>query len=124
MTPILEHWFSLSIRRERKSFIFASVLLYVVLLLIFLFIWNLGITESTKGIITFIFFGLGIFASYTLTAQRLRDMNLTGWLALLWIPISFVGDDFRLALFLAFSLILWTVPGTDGENRYGSRINA
>ena len=123
MTPILEHWFSLSIRRERKSFIFASILLYAVLLLIFLFIWNLGITENSKGIITFIFFALGIFASYALTAQRLRDMNVTGWLALFWIPISFAGDDFRIALYLGFVLILWTIPGTEGENKYGYRIN-
>ena len=62
---------------------------------------------------------LGTIASYTLSAQRLRDMGVTGWLALVWLPINFAEDGLRSLAALIFILILWSVPGTQGKNRYG-----
>lgn len=119
MTSPLEDWFSLSIRRERKSFIFASLSLFLLLLLIFLVIGWLDLSGKAKGTFFFIYFVVGLTCSYTLTAQRLRDVNVTGWLALLWIPISFADDSIRATLTSAFTLALWVIPGTKGENNYG-----
>ena len=81
-----------------------------------------GVGKRT-GIILMVIFGLPwIFVSYNLTAQRLRDFNLTGWLTLLWIPINLLQNDYAelsSALSLAFWIVLVFVPGTKGENRYG-----
>ena len=119
MTPCLEGWFSFSIRRERKSFILASLALMAILLVIFTVLYFLDISERAKGLFMFVYFLLGLICSYTLTAQRLRDMNLTGWLAFIWVPLSFSGDSIRATLVGLFLLVLWVVPGTPGSNRYG-----
>lgn len=75
------------------------------------------------SIILLVIFGLPwIFVSYNLTAQRLRDFNLTGWLTLLWVPINVLHQnhsELSSALSLAFWIVLVFVPGTKGENRYG-----
>lgn len=119
MTSPFENWFSLSIRRERKSFIFASISLFFLLLMIFIFIGWIDLSGKTKSIFYFIYFLMGLTCSYTLTAQRLRDVNMTGWLALLWVPISFADDSIRATLTSAFTLALWVIPGSKGENEYG-----
>jgi Tfp pilus assembly major pilin PilA/uncharacterized membrane protein YhaH (DUF805 family) len=54
--------------------------------------------------------GLGYVAmlvvQFLLTIQRSHDMNVTGWLSLVWlIPLGV--------------LVFWLVPGTQGENDYG-----
>jgi Tfp pilus assembly major pilin PilA/uncharacterized membrane protein YhaH (DUF805 family) len=54
--------------------------------------------------------GLGYVAmlvvQFLLTIQRSHDMNVTGWLSLIWlIPLGV--------------LVFWSVPGTQGENTYG-----
>jgi uncharacterized membrane protein YhaH (DUF805 family) len=51
-------------------------------------------------------------------------MNITGWLALLWIPISSLQNEISSPLTLAVIIILWTVPGTEGSNKYGFRLGA
>jgi uncharacterized membrane protein YhaH (DUF805 family) len=119
MTSPFEDWFSLSIRRERKSFIFASLFLLCLLFIVFVFIELLGLSSKSKGIFYFVYFVMGLMCSYTLTAQRLRDINITGWLALLWVPISFADESIRATLTSAFTLALWVIPGTKGENKYG-----
>ena len=43
-----------------------------------------------------------------LTIQRAHDFNASGWLALL-------------AIVPLVNLIFWFIPGTDGENRFGSQ---
>jgi uncharacterized membrane protein YhaH (DUF805 family) len=60
-----------------------------------------------------------IICGYLLTAQRLRDMNLTGWLALLWIPIGIADSYVGGAASVASYIVLCVTPGTQGENRYG-----
>jgi uncharacterized membrane protein YhaH (DUF805 family) len=119
MTSPYEDWFSLSIRRERKSFIYASLILLLLLFFIFFGIEWLDVSRKAKNLFLMVYFLLGLICSYTLTAQRLRDINLTGWLALLWIPISFADESLRFTLTSAFALALWVVPGTKGDNAYG-----
>lgn len=87
--------------------------------MIFIFIGWIDLSGKTKSIFSIIYFLMGLTCSYTLTAQRLRDVNMTGWLALLWVPISFADDSIRATLTSAFTLALWVIPGTKGENEYG-----
>lgn len=47
-------------------------------------------------------------------------MNLTGWLALLWIPIGFLPEPINAAVYLAAWIVLCVVPGTQGDNRFGA----
>ena len=119
MTPCLDRWFSLSIRRERKSFILASLALMSILVFVFTVFYFIDISEKAKGLFLILYSLLGLVCSYTLTAQRLRDMNLTGWLAFICVPLSFSGDSIRTTLVGLFLLVLWVVPGTPGVNKYG-----
>ena len=114
-----DHWFSASIRRNRQSYIFASLLLLAVMGLVFLAMWYFEARNLFGEVVFLIFFVPFVICQYFLTAQRLRDMNVTGWLALLWIPIGMADEGLGGALSLAAFLILATVPGTKGPNRYG-----
>ena len=49
-------------------------------------------------------------ASYTLAIRRLHDLEMTGWLVLVFL-IPYINFLFALVLFFA--------PGTFGSNRYG-----
>ena len=120
--PASEFWFSFSIRRNRKSYLIGTLLLFGVMAAVLggLYFFDVG---KRVGIILMVIFGLPwIFVSYNLTAQRLRDFNLTGWLTLLWFPINVLQNDYAelsSALSLTFWIVLVFVPGTKGENRYG-----
>jgi uncharacterized membrane protein YhaH (DUF805 family) len=120
--PASEYWFSPFIRRNRKSFLIGTLFLFGVLVAVLGGLYLFGVGKRT-GIILMVIFGLPwIFVSYNLTAQRLRDFNLTGWLTLLWVPINLLQNDYAelsSALSLAFWIVLVFVPGTKGENRYG-----
>jgi uncharacterized membrane protein YhaH (DUF805 family) len=121
--PATEYWFSLSARRNRKSFLLATGMLFIVAAVVIGGLFFFGVSKKV-GIILLILFGVPwIFVWYNLTAQRLRDFNMTGWLVLLWIPIYFLPEryvDLSSALSLAFWIILVFIPGTRGDNRYGS----
>jgi uncharacterized membrane protein YhaH (DUF805 family) len=119
MTSPAEQWFSLSIRRERKSFIFGSIILLLLMVAIIYVIDILDVSNRVKTLFLAVYAALATVVSYTLSAQRLRDMGVTGWLALIWLPINFSADEFRSVLTSIFILILWVVPGTQGSNRYG-----
>lgn len=117
--PATEGWFSLRIRRNRKSFILAGVLLIAVFLAVLLGL-SFFEAQGRGGLIIFwLFFIPYAVCCYSLTSQRLRDFNVTGWLALLWKPISIADRYIGGAASLAFFLVLCAVPGTQGENRYG-----
>ena len=112
--PATEFWFSLSVRRNRKSFMLASLLLLLI-----------GVIFSGFFNIHWIF--VAIFAvpftiaQHILIAQRLRDMNVTGWLALLWIPIQMLPFMYNIPFpfGIALLIIVCAVPGTKGPNNYG-----
>lgn len=117
--PATEEWFSLSIRRNRKSYIISSVLLTVTFLSVLLALWFFGAGGRRGMIILLLFFVPYLICGYLLTAQRLRDMNQTGWLALLWIPVGIADSYVGGAASFAFFIVLCVVPGTQGDNRYG-----
>ena len=70
----LEDWFSVSIRRNRKSFFLATATLTVLLTGIALIIYLLDIGQRSKVWIIFAFAIPYFICGYTLTSQRLRDM--------------------------------------------------
>lgn len=117
--PAAEDWFSFSIRRNRKSFIIASLLLVGVILIVFLALLFFRAGQNAATVIMLIFGIPYVICCYSLSAQRLRDMNLTGWLALLWIPAGIADRYVGGAVWLAFLIILCVIPGTAGANRYG-----
>ena len=114
--PVLEEWFSLEIRRNRKSFIFSYLILSIIQILI-ISVYNFF--DSSNYIILIVFNIPILFCTYTLCAQRLRDMNITGWLALIWLPLNIMGGNIGIGLILIFSIILCCYPGTEGPNKYG-----
>ena len=58
--------------------------------------------------------------SITVTAQRLRDYGLTGWYALLWIPLGFIPDVWlQMAASVAFAVIVGLPKGHAGSNAFG-----
>ncbi len=117
--PVLDDWFSVAIRRNRKSFIFATVMLIVVVATIFLVVLFFK-PSATASLLLLTVFGIPfMICQYLLTAQRLRDLNLTGWLYLLWIPFNMIDNYLNGAASLTFWIILCAVPGTHGSNRYG-----
>jgi uncharacterized membrane protein YhaH (DUF805 family) len=63
---------------------------------------------AVAGIVTvLVYVGLLIWM-VMLTIQRAHDFNTTGWLSILMlIPL--------------INFIFWFIPGTDGDNRFGSR---
>lgn len=59
-----------------------------------------------------IIYGALFIGSFMLAIQRLHDFDSSGWLTLLLlVPLVNV----------IFGFILWFVPGTDGENRFGRK---
>jgi uncharacterized membrane protein YhaH (DUF805 family) len=117
--PALEDWFSTSIRRNRKSFMLAAVALVAFLLGVVLVIGWFNPSRRTAMLVLSPFLIAGVVCTYFLAAQRIRDMGMTGWLALLQIPINMADAYLHGAASLAALIVLCTVPGTQGPNRYG-----
>lgn len=117
--PVSEGWFSLSIRRNRKSYMLASLALTAIFVGVIGVLWFFGARGRGGMIILLLFFVPYFICGYSLTSQRLRDFGMTGWLALLWVPIGIADRYIGGAASLAFFLVLCAVPGTAGENRYG-----
>lgn len=117
--PALEDWFSLDIRRNRKSFILSMVALFVTFAVAY-FVWLLFAETNRGRSMGLLVFGIpaGI-CSYLLIAQRLRDFGVSGWFCLLWIPVNAFDGDVRVALTIAALLVLCGIPGTTGPNKYG-----
>lgn len=117
--PAFEDWFSASIRRNRKSFMLSTATLFAMAFIIVLVVLFFRPNSGALALI-FLLFGVPfVLCQYMLTAQRLRDMNATGWLALLWIPIGMADNYLNGAASAAFGIVLISVPGTPGPNRYG-----
>lgn len=102
--PVLEDLFALEGRRNRQSYILYNLLLVPVGLLCYAAAWHAPVLGLMVVIPLFI-------SSWLVGAQRCRDFGWTGW-AMLIALIPVVGGFFVLALLF--------IPGTAGENRYGT----
>ena len=117
--PATEFWFSLSVRRNRKSFMLVTLLFLLIIVLSLGFVSFYGLSFDTHWILFAIFLVPFTIAQHIVTAQRLRDMNVTGWLTFLWMPIQMLPDIYSILFWIAFFTILCFVPGTKGPNNYG-----
>ena len=114
-----EDWFSLRVRRNRKSFMYAYLLLIGIMAFVVGVLIYFNVRQRTGEIIHLLFYVPCLVAQYTLTAQRLRDFGVSGWLAFLWLAFIFLPPEYTIAFWLAFAVALCAVPGTKGSNSYG-----
>jgi uncharacterized membrane protein YhaH (DUF805 family) len=108
----MEDLFSFRGRRNRKSYILASL----VFVAISLVVWTIAIVlaYSSNGSTGLIVAGLisipFAIIGWALGSQRCRDFGWTGWAMLLTL-IPYIGWIFAIAIMF--------IPGTQGSNRYG-----
>lgn len=112
--PVFSDLFKFSGRRNRQSFIYLQLASLVAVLL------GVGVITAVTAVSA----GLGGFlgiagiigfiavcvANWAGASQRIRDFGQSGVWALV-ILIPYVGP--------LFSLALWLIPSTEGENKYG-----
>jgi uncharacterized membrane protein YhaH (DUF805 family) len=114
--PVTEDLFSFSGRRNRKSYILASLLLMLLLV-----VWGIAAAiagananDDTVSTIPLVIAGImsipAAVAGWALGSQRCRDFGWTGWAVLITL-IPYVGAIFGIAIMF--------IPGTQGPNRYG-----
>jgi uncharacterized membrane protein YhaH (DUF805 family) len=110
--PVTEGLFSFSGRRNRKSYILASLLIFAVVAVLWAIIGT--ITYNVDGNGPLWIAGLlsipAAVAGWALGGQRCRDFGWTGW-AMLITLIPYVGWLFGVAIMF--------IPGNQGPNRYG-----
>jgi uncharacterized membrane protein YhaH (DUF805 family) len=110
--PVMEDLFSFSGRRNRKSYILASLLIFAVMILMWCIIGAMAYASGSY--IGFIVGGLlsipAVIITWALGSQRCRDFGWTGWAMLLTL-IPYVGWIFAIAIMF--------IPGNQGPNRYG-----
>lgn len=108
----MENIFSFSGRRNRKSYILASLAVVAVMALI----WTVAalICYGSNSYGALVLAGVlsipAAIVGWALGSQRCRDFGWTGWAMLLTL-IPYVGWIFGVAIMF--------VPGTQGANRYG-----
>ena len=115
--PVLSDLFTLSGRRNRKSYFFYTLLFFIVLIIL----WTIALTSGDFAsensdiffnsivVVSILTIPLEISA-WIVGGQRCRDFGWTGWAILLvFLPI------FGWAFFIA----VLCIPGNRGRNRYG-----
>jgi len=116
--PVLEDLFKFSGRRNRQSYILLQLVSVAVVFLGLGFVTAVTLAAPTVGAI-FGFVGVvGLVAvavaNWAAASQRIRDFGQSGvWALVLLIP--YLG--------FAFSLALWFIPSSEGENKYGPSCN-
>ena len=114
-----ENWWSVSVRRNRASFLVATLCLIAILAAVGLIINFFPGNINAKRVIFNVFSFATSVAFFFLAGQRLRDFNLTGLLVFIWIPIQMLPMEFRLSISACYYIVLCVVPGSIGPNRYG-----
>jgi uncharacterized membrane protein YhaH (DUF805 family) len=118
--PILSEWFSFSGRRNRKSYILAIVALFAITTFAIV-IWCLFAQTGSGRIVGILLFGLPMeIFTYLLSARRLRDMNISGWLCLSGFFLNFFSKPIELIFSLIIIVVLFCVRGTRGANKFGA----
>lgn len=111
--PVTEDLFSFGGRRNRKSYIVASLLIFAAICAIWLVagMMSYAIDGNAPLIVGGLLSLPAIVAGWALGSQRCRDFGWTGW-AMLITLIPYIGWIFAIAIMF--------IPGTQGSNRYGS----
>jgi len=112
--PVFSDLFTFSGRRNRQSFILFQLASIVAVLLGVGIITAITFVAPAMGAI-FWFIGIVGFiavavANWAAASQRVRDFGQSGvWSLVMLIP--YVG--------FAFSIALWLIPSSEGDNKYG-----
>lgn len=112
--PVLSDLFKFSGRRNRQSFILLQLATIVSILLgIGIITAITSVAPAVGGVLAILgiigFIALCV-ANWAAASQRIRDFGQSGVWALL-ILIPYIGP--------LFSLALWLIPSSEGENKYG-----
>ena len=112
--PVFEDLFKFSGRRNRQSFIMLQLASIVAVLLGVGIITTITVAAPTIGGFLWILGAIGFVAlvviNWASASQRIRDFGQSGVWALV-ILIPYIGP--------LFSLALWLIPSSTGENKYG-----
>jgi uncharacterized membrane protein YhaH (DUF805 family) len=112
--PVFEDLFKFSGRRNRQSFILFQLASVVAVLLGVGIVTTVTVAAPAVGGFLWILGIVGFIAvavaNWAAASQRVRDFGQSGvWALVLLIP--YIG--------FAFSIALWLIPSTEGENKYG-----
>jgi len=113
--PVFSDLFAFNGRRNRQSFIFLQLASIVTVLLGLGVITAITIAAPAVGTIFWFIGAVGFIAvavvNWAAASQRIRDFGQSGvWALVMLIP--YVG--------FAFSIALWLIPSSEGENKYGA----
>ena len=128
-------------RREFWMFVLLNVIVYAAAIaLMFAFVGGAGMSMADPTNLGAMMTGAGVMmllliipfyiwailtsvASVAVTIRRLHDLNLTGWLYLLY-PVLLIGAAAVSPYLMVAVVIGWIVamclPGSSGANKYGS----
>lgn len=112
--PVFSDLFKFSGRRNRQSYIYLQLASIVAVLLgIGIITVITSVAPAVGGILAILgiigFIALCV-ANWAATSQRVRDFGQSGvWSLVILIP--YIGP--------VFSLALWFIPSSEGENKYG-----
>ena len=112
--PVFSDLFTFSGRRNRQSFILFQLASIVVLFFGLGVITALSIAAPAIAAVLWFIGIVGLIAiavsNWATASQRVRDFGQSGvWALVLLIP--YIG--------FAFSIALWLIPSSEGENKYG-----
>ncbi|MFT3973567.1 MAG: DUF805 domain-containing protein [Amaricoccus sp.] len=113
--PVFDDVFRFHGRRNRRSYALFTLAIWSLFLTATFVLVLVGASASENlGTAVAVLWLVGLlpfaWASWSVSAQRCRDIGWTGWAALLAL-MPYVG--------FAFSVALFFIPGTSGANRYG-----
>lgn len=112
--PVFSDLFKFSERRNRQSFIYLQLASIAAIFLGIGIITAVTSVSPTAGGVLAILGIIGFIAiavaNWAAASQRIRDFGQSGVWALVTL-IPYVGP--------VFSIALWLVPSTPGENKYG-----
>lgn len=112
--PVFEDLFKFSGRRNRQSFIYLQVASVVAILLAIGLVTTITFAAPAIGGFLWILAAIGFVvvavANWAAASQRIRDFGQSGvWALVLLIP--YIGP--------IFSIALWLIPSSEGDNKYG-----
>ena len=110
LDPLVKHYADFSGRANRKQFWLYALWLVVVYIVIGILSAALG-EKAGNAVIALVWLAL-IVPNLAMIVRRLHDTDRSGW----WVLISFLPLIGGLILF-----VFEVLPGTPGENRFGSQ---
>lgn len=116
----LSGWFNYKLRRKRLSYLAANIALAIFMAAV---IWVLSFFEPSQragSLVHLAFFIPNVIVQYMLTAQRLHDMGVSGWVASFWLIPVVIPSWETAILGLLFLFFLLIKPSNTDANKFGN----